>query len=212
MAKPNSKSVLFKPASGGGWIFRAPSPWLFGDVPHYVVNDAQKAQIEAILEPRLKPALLATVLILAIFAWVFAVAGLVWALGSGQDNLTASEMIAMVVLILAPIAAGLPLAGWIQRRRLQPVLKNLPLTTEHISLAELNQSMKNVSTVKQSLLALIASVVACVGGLSAAGTRLATKHGFLDGQTIVWTLVAIVFGFQAVRWYRIILTKAAERQ
>ncbi len=211
MAEPDSKSALFKPALGGGWIFRAPSPWLFGDVPHYLVNDAQKAQIGTILERRLKPALLATVLILAIFGWVFAASSLVWALGSGQDNPTAGDIIAMVLLIVTPIAIALPLTGWIQRRRLQPVLKDLPLTTERISLAEVNQSMKNVSTVKQSLLACIVSVVACVGGLSAAGMRLAAKHGFLDGQMMVWTFVAIVFAFQAVRWYRIILTKVGER-
>ncbi len=211
MAEPDSKSALFKPALGGGWIFRAPSPWLFGDVPHNLVNDAQKAQIGTILEPRLKPALLATVLILAIFGWVFAASGLVWALGSGQDNPTAGDIIAMVLLIVTPIAIALPLTGWIQRHRLQPVLKDLPLTTERISLAEVKQSMKNVSTVKQSLLACIVSVVACIGGLSAAGMRLAAKHGFLDGQMMVWTFVAIVFAFQAVRWYRIILTKVGER-
>jgi hypothetical protein len=211
MAEPNSKSALFKPASGGGWIFRAPSPWLFGDVPHYIVNDTQKAQIETILEPRLKPALLATVLILAIFGWVFAASGLVWALDSGQDDRTAGDIIAMAVLIVTPIAAGLPLTGWIQRRRLQPVLKELPLTTERISLAEVSQSITNVSTVKQSLLACIASVFACAGGLSAAGMHLVANHGFLDGQMMVWTFMAIVFGFQAVRWYRIILTKVGER-
>jgi hypothetical protein len=205
MAEPDSKSALFKPASGGGWIFRAPSPWLFGDVPHYLVNDAQKAQIETILEPRLKPVLLFIVLILAIFVlilailgWVFAGSGLVWALGSGQDNPTAGDIIAMVVLIVTPIAVALPLTEWIQRRRFQPVLKDLPLTTERISLAEVNQNMMNVSTVKQSLLTCIGSVVVCVCGLSVAGMRLA-KHGFLDGQMIVWTFVAIVFGFQAVR-------------
>src|ERR1700688_3440008 len=115
MAEPSSQSALFKPASGGGWIFRAPSPWLFGDVPHYFVNDAEKAQIDTILEPRLKPALLATVLILAIFGWVLAASGLVAVLGSGQDYITAGDIIAMVVLIVTPLAAALPLTGWIQR-------------------------------------------------------------------------------------------------
>jgi hypothetical protein len=210
MTRPSSQSALFKPASGGGWIFRAPSPWLFGDVPHYLVNDVQKAQIDTILEPRLKPVLLASVVILAIFGWVFAASALVWALGSGQDNPSAGDIIAMVVLIVTPLAGALPLAGWIQRHRLQPVLKDLPLTTERISLAEINQSLKNVSTIKQSLQACIVSVFACVAGLSAAGMRLATRHGLLDGQMMVWTFVAIIFGFQVVRWYRIILTKVGE--
>jgi len=31
------------------WIFRAPSPWVVGPRPHYLVNEAQKTTIEAIV-------------------------------------------------------------------------------------------------------------------------------------------------------------------
>ena len=37
------QSVLFK-ATGGGWVFRSPNPWIFADTPHYLVDDAQKAK------------------------------------------------------------------------------------------------------------------------------------------------------------------------
>ena len=32
------KSALFR-AAPGGWVFRSPNPWVFGDTPHYLVND-----------------------------------------------------------------------------------------------------------------------------------------------------------------------------
>jgi uncharacterized membrane protein len=211
MADINSKfkSPLFKAAAGGGWVFRGPSPLVFGDAPHYLVNDDQRAQIETILRPR-RPVVLAVLLIAALFAWVFAVTGLVWAFGSGRDTATTGDIIVMVVLIVIPIIAALPVTAWVQGRRLQPLLKGLPLTAERITLAEINQSAKKVSTIKQSLLACISSVAACAAALAAVGMHIALKHGFLDGQTIVWTFMAIAFGWSAVHWYRVILDKAGE--
>ena len=63
MAKPSDslKGALFR-AVPGGWVFRSPNPWVFGDTPHYLVNDAQKAQIEAIVAPR-RPRVVAAVLL-----------------------------------------------------------------------------------------------------------------------------------------------------
>jgi hypothetical protein len=206
----NFTSPLFKAAAGGGWVFRGPNPLVFGDAPHYLVNDTQRAQIETILRPR-RPAVLAAQLIAALFAWVFAVAGLVWAFGSGKDNPTAEDIIAMVVLIVVPVIAALPVAAWVQGRRLQPLLKGLPLTAERITIAEINQSARKVSTIKQSLLACISSVAACAAAVAAVGMHIALRRGFLDGQTILWTFVAIAFGWAAVHWYRVTLDKAGER-
>jgi len=44
MADEEIMEVAFK-RTDGGWIFKAPSPWLVGPAPHYIVNDAQKAAI-----------------------------------------------------------------------------------------------------------------------------------------------------------------------
>jgi hypothetical protein len=32
-----------------GWVFRAPVPWVLGPHPHYLVNEAEKAEIESVL-------------------------------------------------------------------------------------------------------------------------------------------------------------------
>jgi len=41
MARP----IMFKQVAGG-WLYRAPNPWLFGDAPRCLVTDAQTVQIE----------------------------------------------------------------------------------------------------------------------------------------------------------------------
>src|SRR5262245_38855403 len=33
----------------GGWVFRAPNPWILGNSPQYLVNDDQKVRIAAVL-------------------------------------------------------------------------------------------------------------------------------------------------------------------
>ena len=117
MALPGDsvKSALFR-AAPGGWVFRLPNPWVFGDTPHYLVNDAQKSQIEAILALR-RPRVVAAVLLGGILVWTVLVATFMWAFAGHQDP-TPGDIGVMVVLIVLPLIALLPIAGLVQRRRL----------------------------------------------------------------------------------------------
>ena len=204
------KSVMFKPVPGG-WVYRAPNPWVFGDTPHYFVKEAQKAQIDAIIVPR-RPVLFAAVLVAGIIAWVAAVATIIWAFGSGHDDPSASDLVAMIVLIVFPMLAAVPFAAWIQRRRLQPILAGLLLTDERITYADMRQRAETASTLKQSLIACIASVFACFAAIGAALVHLVVKHSGFDGTLILWTVSAIFWGYVAVVWYRRTLRKAGEMQ
>ena len=102
------KSALFK-AAPGGWVFRSPNPWVFGDTPHYLVDDAQKAKIEAVLVPR-RPAIVGAVLVGGILAWAIAVATFMWAF-AGHEDPTPGDIGLMIVLIVVPLLALLPVAG-----------------------------------------------------------------------------------------------------
>ena len=175
------KSVMFKPVAGG-WVYRARNPLTFGDAPHYLVNDAQKAQIEALIIPRW-PALFAAILALGIFAWTFVVKGIVrvffghlvdaqkaqieamfiprrpallgalrlggaavWMLAvvsivrvfSGHDEPSIANVVAIAVLFAISLV---PVANWLQRRRLQPILPGLQLTQERITFAEMRENV-----------------------------------------------------------------------
>ena len=208
MAESSSgaRSALFK-AIPGGWVFRSPNPWVFGDTPHYLVNDAQKAQIEAILAPR-RPGVVAAALIVGIIAWAIAVSIFMWAF-SGHENPTPGDIGVMVALILLPLMALLPIAGLIQRRRLAPVLAGASLTSERISYAELRQNVRTSASPRQSLNALVASVFACLAACFAVLIHVVTRHVFFDAYVALWGFVALAFGFASFAWYCEVLRKAS---
>ena len=201
------KSVTFKPVAGG-WVYRAPNPWVFGDAPHYLVNDAQKAQIEAIIIPR-RPVLFGVLLVAGIVAWVFALVGIVWAV-SRHDDPTTADVIAIAVLVAISLVAALPLAGWIQRRRLQPILTGLPLTQERITFADIGKMRGRdaLQAIAQRLHCFRLCLFRCRrGGLLA----LRRKAG-PGRQLMIWTFNAVSVGILAVVWYRRALRKATELQ
>ena len=115
----------FKPVPGG-WIYRAPNPRVFGDAPRYLVNDTQKAEIEAIVAPR-RPALVGLTLIIGTVAWLVAVTNFIGDFGSGGISPSVYDLLGMIALMAAPLLIGAPLSAWIQKRRLASVLANLPL-------------------------------------------------------------------------------------
>ncbi len=176
---------MFKQVAAG-WVYRAPNPWVFGGAPHYLVNDAQKAQIEALMIP-FGPALFAAILALGIFAWTFAVKGIVsvlyghldaaqkaqieaifsphrsallaalrlggagaWGLAvvgivrvfSGHGEPSSADLAAIAVLFAISLV---PVAIWLQWRRLQPVLAVLPLTQERITRAEMYENARTAA-------------------------------------------------------------------
>lgn len=188
--------VTFKRVAGG-LIYRAPNPWIFGDAPHYFVTDEQKAKIEAIIVPR-RPVLFGMMLVAGIFAWVFALAGLVWA-GSRHDDPTTADVIAIVVLTVVSLIGAVPLANWIQRRRLRPVLERLPLTQERITFADMRKNARTATPFRQSRNAYLASVFACVAAVAAVYSHFIAKPG-LDAYVIIWTFNAVLWGSLACVW------------
>src|SRR5271163_2110076 len=106
------EAVLFKPAAGGGFVFQAPKPWLFGQARNYLVNEAQKAEILTIMAPAMPPwrrAALIGAFILGPVLWALAIATLMWAV-SDHDEPTGGDVAMMIVLIAVPILLALYLA------------------------------------------------------------------------------------------------------
>ena len=200
------KSVMFKPVAGG-WVYRAPNPWVFGDAPHYFVNDAQKAQIEAVIIPR-RPVLFGAMLVAGITAWVLAVVGIVWGF-SRHDEPSSADVVAITAFTVISLLAAIPLAGWFQRRRLEPILAGLPLTQERITFAEMRENARTATPFRQSRNAFIASVFASFAAVAATYSHYAAKPG-LDAQLIVWSFNAVLWGSLAYVWYRRALRKATD--
>ena len=200
------KPIVFK-RMADGWVYRAPNPWIFGDAPHYFVTDEQKAKIQAIVVPH-RPVLFGMMLVAGIVAWVFALVGLVWAV-SGHEDPTTADVIAIAVLVAISLVAALPLANWIQRRRLQPILAGLPLTQERITFAEMRENSRTATPFRQSRNAFIASLFGSVGAFTAAYSHFLVSST-IDAQVLLWAFNTVVWGSVAFVWYRRALNKATE--
>ena len=192
------ESISFKPVPGG-FVYRAPKPWLFGPTRHYLTSESEKAEISAIMTPR-RPILFHVALWMAFSLMVAAACGIVWAF-TGHGEPTAADVIAMLALVAVEVFAGLQALRWRQMRRLRPVLAGLPLTDERITDSDVRQALAagvNAMSVKQL----------AANGASSVMAFTACLMGFLInailGQPIAFFLLAatVLFGIVAAIWFR----------
>jgi hypothetical protein len=142
------QSVLFKQVPGG-YVFQQPNPWVFGRSSRYLVSEAQKAALLAIITPR-RPILKAVVILAGILLWVVAVA--IAMAFFGHEEPTASDVVVMIVLTAVPMFAALVVALQRNLRRMQSVLAGAPRTEERITNGEIRKAAANAMSVKRALL------------------------------------------------------------
>jgi len=136
-----SDSAYFKQVDGG-WVFRAPNPWIFGEAPHYLVDTDTKARISEIVR-RPGPFWGLLFLITYVIGCVALAVLATQALGFAPDPNKASwlELSAFVALVLIPTAAVLPIVAAYQSYNLRAVLSDAKPTHLRISAREINQEL-----------------------------------------------------------------------
>ena len=127
-------TALFKPTTGG-WVYRAPNPWIFGRPPHYLVSDAQRAQIIEALTLK-QPFVVMLGLAALIGGWVVLFAAALW-LGYGFERPTALEFLIMVTLIVAPVFAVIAVNAAVARKQISALVAGAPETQETITYREI---------------------------------------------------------------------------
>jgi hypothetical protein len=127
-------AAFFKPTAHG-WIFRAPNPWIFGRPTHYVVNDAQRAQIIAEMT-RKQPIALVLGLVTLIGAWIAIFSAARW-FGYGFEQPTVLELLFMLTLIVAPVFAAIAINAAAMRKRISAFVASAPETQETITYREM---------------------------------------------------------------------------
>ena len=142
------EAALFKQV-GGGWVFQAPNPWVFGRTSRYLVNDAQKAELLAIVTPR-SPTLRIAAITAGILLWASAASIIAWAVSS-HDEPTASDALAIFALVVVPIFLALVFALQRNLRRMQRVLADAPRTEERITARELRHAMAKAVSLRRSV-------------------------------------------------------------
>ena len=121
----------------GGYVFRAPNPKVFGRSDHYLVDEAQRDQIVAIMTPR-RPGLLLAAWVGGYFLAV--AAGVVW-LTVFAPGFPITVLLVLIAGMLLAAILGLHLAARRNLRRLQPILAGARLTDQRITIAEIRLTL-----------------------------------------------------------------------
>jgi hypothetical protein len=172
-ARANESS--FKPTEGG-YVFQAPSPWIFARPSYYLVSAAKKAEISAHLERwRLLlflPLLGMICLIVPAIAFPSLLLPLYRQLGAGLFPLF---LFAAFTLLIVPLIA---VPQIYLARALRPLLADAPRTDERIKVAE--QFPMIAAAVSTKL--LVIGLVGAVAMMFASGLLL--LDAFLEGRLL----------------------------
>lgn len=202
------EAALFKKV-GSGYVFQAPNPWVFGRRNRYLVTAAQKTELLAIITPR-RPILRVAVITIAILLWAVAASAIVWAVSS-HDDPTASDAVAMLVLILGPMCVALILALRRNLRRMQHILGAAPRTEECITGGELRQAMANAMSFKRSLLIGALWTAVCLLQVFTLAIRNARHPLFSDVQSYLNVFTAVVAAGLAAYYLSLVIRKISHK-
>jgi tetratricopeptide (TPR) repeat protein len=177
-------SILLRQVPGG-YIFRAPNPKVFGDSDHYLVNEAQRDKIAAIMTPR-RPLLTAT-----LWAGGFVLAPIASFLLVPGYPVTVS-LIAIAAMMLAAVL-GLHLSASRKLRLLQPVLAGAAHTDQRITLADMRLNDGNSS--RQMWRVGISNAIIC---LAAAAGVAAQVYANETGASILSNPLVLLLSLAAI--------------
>ena len=179
------ETTMFKPVPEG-YVYRAPSKWVFGGNRFYLVNETQKAEILAIARARSQAPFWLTL------TGLVAASSVIVAWASGHGGPTVRD--AVITLAVLPVCfyAALVLTIWPLERRLAPILARLPRTDQRITPADLRAAMRTgLSFRKSLLLGLVQGILACGLAVSA---MLLSDDATPSGQAVALLLMVASAG------------------
>ena len=162
MTQDQSRAIspLFRKVEGG-WVFRAPNPWVFGRAQHYLANDAQRDAIYSALTPR-RPALASAVVLGVLLSVIAIVIGTGMLIYGDADELPLVGVAGMFAAIFLLFYLALLVASRIRIRRLQPALAVVPTTDQRITSADMRGIITAAMPVKRLLTIAAAYALSCL--------------------------------------------------
>lgn len=202
----NREAIMFKKVPDG-YVFRAPNPWVLGRASFYLVNEAQKTKLLAIITTR-SPAVFWVIFALLIGASTAALAYF-----SGHDNPTPRDFVIMLALLPIWLYAAALVSVRPTARRLQPILAGLPRTDQRITAAEMRQAARKTVAFRDYLMLGISQAIMAIALIMLAlqktdGGRLSM---FADGSAFVLVFSAVVLAFSALAFLAAALDKARRK-
>jgi hypothetical protein len=194
------EAVTFQPVPGG-YLYREPFR-LSSKAQHYLVSEAQKAQLAALTIPR-RPVLWYIALWGSLCAMIATACVAIW-LYTGHDEPTASDIIGMMVLTTAQILVAFAILRWWKLRRLRPILATLQPTQLRVTQSATRDAAVKVMSLKQLLVAGVASTFAAATALVSGAVQLALRQPI----GVLWLAISLVFVGLAALWFTRLLKRA----
>ena len=178
-----------------GYVFRAPSRSLFGRPEHYRVDAARKDTIAvALAEMRIRRASMVIVALAAAFAWLISAI-------TFRNQLPAVVASGAVFAVLLVVITRLR-----ERRLLQPLLSDLPRTSERITFRDRLIVLSLATPHKQLWLVIVLSgslavfhMLRLLGYIDSTDARTLGVNSVVSGLSVVlFTVIVVIFGIIAV--------------
>lgn len=188
-------STLFKPVPDG-YVFRAPSPFVFGPARHYLVNEAQKATITAILMPP-RPMLRSVALVVPLTLWLVVFTQVIVRFGFDLVHLTNRDIVVMSGLFIIPFVTILQIFHWWNQRPLRPVLADLPRTIRRIPNRDLYPALVEAMPAWNLALLGFGLGAICLGNASTLAASLGRYHFAWDASSLLSLALVVLTGVPA---------------
>ncbi len=201
-------AMLFKPVPGG-FLCRAPNPWIFGHAEHYVVDAQQKAELLRILvAPR--PVLRIMVILAGLVAWCAGMATIGWAF-SGHENPTTGDTAIMIAATIAALFLALHVALRYKRRRMQPILAAATPSAAQITRGDMRAAINRTTSLRSAVIATAVWGFAAAAQALSLVVRNARHPMFSDAQSCISVFVVVMSLVLMVRFAAIAIGKLRQR-
>ncbi|CAN7403145.1 hypothetical protein LJR220_003611 [Bradyrhizobium sp. LjRoot220] len=184
-----------------GYVFREPYRWPFTQARHYLVNEAQRDKIIAMIVPK-RPMLWQIALWGTLCLMVVAAGFVVWAF-TRHENPTLVDTISMMVLTFAQVVVAFLFLRWLKLRELRPLLASLPTTDLKITRSDMQRQSMNAMSIRQLILLGAINVMACSSFLISGIIFLILSQS----QGLFYLAGALLFGALTFLYYRLLIDR-----
>ncbi len=195
-------AAMFMPVPEG-YVFREPYRWPFTQAPHYLVNEAQRDKLLAMIGPK-RPIFWQITLWGTLCLMVAGAGFVVWAL-TRHENPTVIDTISMIALTFAQVVVAFLILRWHKLRGLRPLLASLPTTDLRITRSDMQRQTMNAMSVRQLILLGAINVMACTSFLISGIVFLVLSQW----QGVLHFAGALLFGTLASVYCRRLIDRVA---
>lgn len=204
----NREAIMFKQVPDG-YVFRAPNPLVFGRARFYLVSEAQKAELLAVITAR-RPAMYFWFAFLVLIAAGTAAL----AFGTGHDDPTVSDVLILLALIPFWLYAAVLVSQLPTVRKLEPLLAGLQPTDQSITSADLRKAVRKTISLPQYLALGISQAVLSAAFIIMAVQKANGGHVALldDPGALLLVFNAVVFTVSSICLLTAALNKVRHKQ